>query len=320
MEKNAKIYVAGHSGLVGSAICRALRASGYTNILGVDSAELDLRRQDAVEKFFAEYHPDYVFLTAARVGGVLANKNYPVEFLYENMMIEMNVIHQCHVNGVKKLLFIGAGSIYPRDAAQPLREESLLTGVLEQTNEAYAIAKIAGLKFCSYLYRQCGKDFISVMPTNLYGPNDNYHIENSHVVPAMLRRFHEAKNAHLPFVTIWGTGTPLRDILYVDDLAEACLFLMDHYSGEEPVNVGSGREYSIAQLAESIKLAVGYEGEICYDAAKPDGVSRRLLSIEKLKSLGWNKQGVCLADGLKKTYADFLNHGIRERRLVTMDR
>lgn len=314
MEKEAKIYIAGHKGLVGAAICRVLRSNGYNNIIGKDSADLDLRHQAAVERFFSCTRPDYVILTAAKVGGVLSNKNNPVEFLYENIMIEMNVIHQCHVCDVKKVLFVGAGSIYPRDADQPLREDSLLTGTLEQTNEAYAIAKIAGLKFCSYLQRQYGKSFISVMPTNLYGPNDNYNLQNSHVVPAMIRRFHEAKKQCAPFVTVWGTGTPLRDILYVDDMADICLFLMENYNKSEPVNIGSGEEYSISQLAEAIKNVVGYTGEIHYDASKPDGVSRRLLSIEKLRSLGWNKRGTTLTEGLQKTYADFLKHNLRERR------
>ena len=249
MEKSAKIYVAGHRGMVGSAIMRKLKADGYENLLLRSSKELDLTRQDDVEKFFAEENPEYVFLAAAQVGGILATSRYPADFMYDNMMMEMNVIHAAYHNGVKKLLFLGSSCIYPRLATQPMKESVLLTGALEETNEAYALAKISGLKYCEYLNRQCGTDYISVMPTNLYGPNDNYHAENSHVLPALIRRFYEAKEKNLPIVEIWGTGTPKREFLYVDDLADACVFLMQEYTGNETINIGTGKELSIAELA-----------------------------------------------------------------------
>ena len=308
MDKSAKIYVAGHGGMVGSAICRALKRQGYNNIIGRRSSELDLRRQADVEKFFAAEKPEYVFLAAAIVGGVLANMEHPVEFLHENILIEMNVLKQSFDNNVKKLMFIGAGSIYPRDAVQPQQENSLLTGVLDKSNEVYALAKIAGIKYCEYANKEYNKNFISVMPTNLYGVNDNYNDNNSHVVPSMIRKFHEAKTTNSPYVTLWGTGKPTRDFLYVDDLAEACVFLMETYDGSQGiVNIGSGKEQSIAELAAAVKNAVGYTGEIRYDATKPDGVPRRSLDITKLRSLGWKKEITPLAEGLKITYEDYIS-------------
>lgn len=313
MEKSAKIYVAGHRGMVGSAIMRKLKADGYENLLLRSSKELDLTQQDDVEKFFAEENPEYVFLAAAKVGGILANSRYPADFMYDNMMMEMNVIHAAYHNGVKKLLFLGSSCIYPRLATQPMKESVLLTGTLEETNEAYALAKISGLKYCEYLNRQCGTDYISVMPTNLYGPNDNYHAENSHVLPALIRRFHEAKEKNLPIVEIWGTGTPKREFLYVDDLADACIFLMQEYAGNETVNIGTGKELSIAELAALVKQIVGYCGEIRYDASKPDGMPRKLLDVGKLTALGWSYKTE-LSEGIRLAYEDFLSHSIRAER------
>lgn len=304
MEKDAKIYVAGHHGMVGSAIVRALKARGFTNIIGRRSKELDLRRQDEVEKFFSEEKPDYVFLAAAKVGGIVANNEKPADFMYENMMIEMNVIHEAWKNGVKKLLFTGSGCIYPRMAPQPIKESYLLTGALEQTNEAYALAKISGLRYCEYLNRQYGTNFISVMPCNLYGAKDNYHPMYSHVIPALIRRFHEAKEANAPKVVVWGTGKPLRELLYVDDMADACIFLMENYNGNETVNIGSGIEMSIAEIAGTIKKVVGYTGEIEYDTTKPDGTPRKKLDCSKLYSLGWNNL-TPLEVALEETYSDF---------------
>lgn len=262
MEKEAKIYVAGHRGMVGSAIVRALQKAGYKNIIMRTSKELDLRRQDAVEEFFAAEKPDYVFLAAAKVGGIMANSKYPADFMYDNMILEMNVIHSAYQNNVKKLLFLGSSCIYPRLAPQPMSESCLLTSALEQTNEAYALAKISGLKYCEYLNMQCSTDYISVMPTNLYGPNDNYHPENSHVLPALIRRFHEAKVSGAKTVTIWGTGKPYREFLYVDDLADACVFLMNNYSGNETVNIGTGKEVTIKELALLVKEITGFKGEL----------------------------------------------------------
>lgn len=313
MEKNAKIYVAGHRGMVGSAIVRALKNQGYTNIITRTSKELDLRRQIDVEEFFAKEKPDYVFLAAAKVGGILANNEAPADFMYDNMILEMNVIHEAYKNKVKKLMFLGSSCIYPRRAPQPMKEDCLLTSELEKTNEAYALAKISGLKYCEYLNRQYGTDFISVMPTNLYGPNDNYHPEHSHVLPALIRRFHEAKENNLNEVVIWGTGTPLREFLYVDDLADACVYLMNTYSGNETVNLGTGKELSIKELAELVKKVVGFKGNITFDTTKPDGTPRKLLDVSKLEKLGW-KYKTKLEDGIKLAYKDFLNNDMRAER------
>ena len=313
MEKNAKIYVAGHRGMVGSAIVRALKNQGYTNIITRTSKELDLRRQIDVEEFFASEKPDYVFLAAAKVGGILANNEAPADFMYDNMILEMNVIHEAYKNKVKKLMFLGSSCIYPRMAPQPMKEDCLLTSELEKTNEAYALAKISGLKYCEYLNRQYSTDFISVMPTNLYGPNDNYHPEHSHVLPALIRRFHEAKENNLNEVVIWGTGTPLREFLYVDDLADACVYLMNTYSGNETVNLGTGKELSIKELAELVKKVVGFKGDISFDTTKPDGTPRKLLDVSKLEKLGW-KYKTELEDGVKLAYEDFLNNDMRSER------
>lgn len=313
MEKEAKIYVAGHRGMVGSAIVRQLQKEGYHNLVVKTSEELDLRRQDQVERFFAEEKPDYVFLAAAKVGGIVANSNQPADFMYDNMILEMNVIHSAFLNKVKKLMFLGSSCIYPRMAPQPMPESCLLTSSLEQTNEAYALAKISGLKYCEYLNRQFGTDYISAMPTNLYGPNDNYHPEHSHVLPALIRRFHEAKQQGLPEVVIWGTGAPLREFLYVDDLAEACVFLMNVYSGNETVNLGTGKELTIAQLAELVKKVIGYQGEIVFDASRPDGTPRKLLDVSKLTKLGWHYKTE-LEEGIRLAYDDFLNSEVRAER------
>ena len=306
MEKKAKIYVAGHRGMVGSAICRELLRQGYTNIVQRTSRELDLRRQDKVEEFFKKEKPDYVFLAAAKVGGILANQEHPADFMYDNMILEMNVIHAAYEAQVRKLMFLGSSCIYPRLAAQPMQESCLLTSALEQTNEAYALAKISGLKYCEYLNRQYHTDYISVMPTNLYGPHDNYHPQHSHVLPALIRRFHEAKENGTPEVVIWGTGRPLREFLYVDDLAEACVYLMNNYSGNETVNLGTGKELTIAQLAALVQKTVGYEGRVSYDASKPDGTPRKLLDVSKLERLGWHYHTE-LAEGIRLTYEDFLH-------------
>lgn len=313
MEKNAKIYVAGHRGMVGSAIVRELEKKGYTNIVTKTSKELDLRRQDQVEAFFAEEKPEYVFLAAAKVGGIMANSKHPADFMYDNMILEMNVIRSAYENQVKKLMFLGSSCIYPRMAPQPMPESCLLTSALEQTNEAYALAKISGLKYCEYLNKQYGTDYISVMPTNLYGPNDNYHPEHSHVLPALIRRFHEAKENNLAEVVIWGTGTPLREFLYVDDLAEACVYLMNNYSGDETVNLGTGKEVTIKELAETVKEVVGYEGNLTFDTTKPDGTPRKLLDVSKLEKLGW-KYRTELKDGIKLAYEDFLHSEMRAER------
>ncbi len=305
MEKSAKIYVAGHRGMVGSAIVRELERQGYTNIITRTHAELDLTRQNEVEEFFATEKPEYVFLAAAKVGGIAANAANPADFMYINMMLEMNVIHSAWIHGCKKLEFLGSSCIYPRMAPQPMREDCLLTSSLEQTNEAYALAKISGLKYCEYLRKQYGADFISVMPTNLYGPGDNYHPENSHVLPALIRRFHEAKTSGAESVTCWGDGSPLREFLYVDDLAQLCVFLMNTYSGAETVNAGTGTELSIRELTELIAQTVGFKGEILWDTSRPNGTPRKLLDVSKAKKLGWEystelKQGIALA------YADFM--------------
>ena len=313
MEKNAKIYVAGHRGMVGSAICRELKRQGYTRVVTRTHVQLDLCRQDAVEAFFAEEKPAYVFLAAAKVGGIQANAEAPADFMYQNMMLEMNVIHAAWKNGCRKLEFLGSSCIYPRLAQQPMKEDCLLTSALEETNEAYALAKIAGLKYCSYLNRQYGADYISVMPTNLYGPNDNYHPEHSHVLPALIRRFHEAKEAGAPSVTCWGDGSPLREFLYVDDLANLCVFLMNHYSGDETVNAGTGKELSICSLAEMVARVVGYRGEIRWDTTKPNGTPRKLLDVSKAEALGW-RYTTELEDGIRLAYEDFLNNPMRAER------
>ena len=313
MEKNGKIYVAGHRGMVGSAIVRALEKNGYHNIVTKTHKELDLTRQDAVEAFFEKEKPDYVFLAAAKVGGIVANNEAPADFMYDNMILEMNVIHSAFKNNVKKLMFLGSSCIYPRMCPQPIKEEYLLTGSLEQTNEAYALSKISGLKYCEYLNRQYHTDYISVMPTNLYGPNDNYHPTHSHVLPALIRRFHEAKVSNLPYVTCWGTGKPLREFLYVDDLADACVFLMNNYSGDETVNLGTGKELTIKELTELVAKVIGYTGEIRWDVSKPDGTPRKLLDVSKLESLGWHYKTE-LEEGIRLSYQDFLTNPMRAER------
>ena len=313
MKKDAKIYVAGHRGMVGSAICRELERQGYTNIITRTHAQLDLCRQDAVDGFFAEERPEYVFLAAAKVGGIQANSEAPADFMYQNMMLEMNVIYSAWRNGCRKLEFLGSSCIYPRLAPQPMKEDCLLTSPLEETNEAYALAKIAGLKYCAYLNKQYGTDYISVMPTNLYGPNDNYHPEHSHVLPALIRRFHEAREAGAPSVTCWGDGSPLREFLYVDDLANLCVYLMNHYSGDETVNAGSGKEISIRELAELVARVVDYRGEILWDTNKPNGTPRKLLDVSKAERLGWRYK-MELEDGIRLAYQDFLNNPMRAER------
>lgn len=313
MEKEAKIYVAGHRGMVGSAIVRQLVRQGYNNIITRSHSELDLTDQQAVVSFFETERPDYVFLAAAKVGGIVANAKAPADFMYVNMMLEMNVIHSAWLSGVKKLQFLGSSCIYPRMAPQPMPESCLLTSSLEQTNEAYALAKISGLKYCSYLRRQYGADFISVMPTNLYGPNDNYHPEHSHVLPALIRRFHEAKMAGAESVTCWGDGSPLREFLYVDDLADLCVFLMNNYSGEETVNAGTGKELSIRELTELVARVVGYEGKIEWDTTRPNGTPRKLLDVSKATRLGWTYTTE-LADGIRLAYTDFLTNPLRAER------
>ncbi|AYQ35493.1 GDP-L-fucose synthase [Runella sp. SP2] len=305
MEKNAKIYVAGHRGMVGSALVRRLESEGYQNIIVRTSRELDLRNQQAVADFFAAEKPDYVFLAAAKVGGIMANNIYRADFLYENLQIQNNVIHSAHVEGVEKLMFLGSSCIYPKLAPQPLQEDSLLTGPLEYTNEPYAIAKIAGIKMCESYRKQYGRNYISVMPTNLYGPNDNYDLNNSHVLPAMIRKFHEAKTENKPFVELWGTGSPLREFLHADDLADACVYLMKNYDGEQFVNIGVGEDITIKNLAELIKATVGYEGELRWNTDKPDGTPRKLMDVSKLHSMGW-KHRYGLEEGIRITYQDFL--------------
>lgn len=313
MKKDAKIYVAGHRGMVGSAICRELERQGYTNIITRTHAQLDLCRQDAVDAFFAEEKPEYVFLAAAKVGGIQANSEAPADFMYQNMMLEMNVIYSAWRTGCRKLEFLGSSCIYPRMAPQPMKEDCLLTSPLEETNEAYALAKIAGLKYCAYLNKQYGTDYISVMPTNLYGPNDNYHPEHSHVLPALIRRFHEAKEAGAPSVTCWGDGSPLREFLYVDDLANLCVYLMNHYSGDETVNAGTGKEISIRELAELVARVVDYRGEILWDTSKPNGTPRKLLDVSKAAALGWRYE-MELEDGIRLAYQDFLENPMRAER------
>ena len=313
MEQNAKIYVAGHRGMVGSAIVRALKRQGYDNFITRTHAELDLTRQSDVEAFFKAERPDYVFLAAAKVGGIVANNEAPADFMYQNMALEMNVIHSAWQSGVRKLQFLGSSCIYPRLAPQPMPESCLLTSALEPTNEAYALAKISGLKYCEYLNRQYHTDFISVMPTNLYGPGDNYHPTHSHVVPALIRRFHEAKEAGLDEVTCWGDGSPLREFLYVDDLADLCVFLMNHYSGSETVNAGTGRELTIRELTTLVAETVGYRGRITWDTSKPNGTPRKLLDVSKATRLGWTAK-TSLREGLALAYDDFLHNPMRAER------
>ncbi len=313
MNKNDKIFVAGHKGMVGSAIVRELLRQGYTNLVLRTHAELDLTRQNDVEDFFEKEKPRYVFLAAGKVGGIAANAEALADFMYENMVLEMNVIHAAWKNKCKKLEFLGSSCIYPRLAPQPMPESCLLTSELEKTNEAYALAKISGLKYCEYLNRQYGTDYISVMPTNLYGPNDNYHLTHSHVLPAMIRRFHEAKENGSAFVTCWGDGSALREFLYVDDLADFCIFLMNHYTGNETVNAGTGKELSIKDLAETVAQVVGYNGEILWDVNKPNGTPRKLLDVSKARALGW-KYKTELKEGIRLAYEDFLSQPTRMER------
>ncbi len=303
MEKNSKIYVAGHRGMVGSALVRKLKEQGYDNILVKTSSELDLRDQAAVNAFFQEEKPDYVFLSAAKVGGILANNKYRGEFIYDNMMIEFNVIHAAKETGVKKLMFLGSSCIYPKFAPQPMKEDHLLTGVLEPTNEPYAIAKIAGIKLCDAYRSQYGCNFISVMPTNLYGPNDNYDLQSSHVLPALIRKFHEAKRNGTDEVVMWGTGSPKREFLHVDDLADACYYLMENYNEEGLVNIGTGTDISIYDLAVKIKEIVGFEGDITKDSSKPDGTPRKLMDVSKLKDQGWVAK-IDLDRGIRSVYSN----------------
>lgn len=307
MDRSLKIFVAGHRGLVGSAICGRLKAEGYTNIVVRTSKELDLTRQTEVEAFFEKVKPEYVFLAAAKVGGILANSTYPADFIYRNIMIQTNIIHASYRHQIKKLLFLGSSCIYPKLCPQPMKEEYLLTGLLEPTNEPYAVAKIAGIKMCQSYNRQYGTNYISVMPTNLYGPDDNFDLETSHVLPAMIRKCHEAKIARSPSVAIWGTGTPKREFLYIEDLADACIFLMEEYSGSDIVNIGTGEDISIGDLALLVKRIVGYKGEIVFDSSKPDGTPRKLLDVSRLHSLGWHSK-TGLEEGIAKTYGWYVNH------------
>lgn len=301
MELTSKIFVAGHRGMVGSAIVANLQSKGFTNIITRTSSELNLIDQQKVADFFAIEKPEFVFLAAAKVGGIIANSTYKADFIYQNMMIQSNVIHQSYIAGVKKLMFLGSSCIYPKNAPQPMKEEYLLTGLLEETNEPYAIAKIAGIKMCDAYREQYGCNFISVMPTNLYGFNDNYDLNNSHVLPALLRKFHEAKQNNEPLVTVWGTGAPLREFLHATDMADACVYLMQNYNNSGLVNIGSGIEISIKNLALLIKTIVGYEGEIVFDTTKPDGTMRKLMDVTKLSQLGWN-YSISLEDGIRNVY------------------
>ncbi|RXK87359.1 GDP-L-fucose synthase [Filimonas effusa] len=305
MLTNSKVYIAGHRGMVGGAILRKLNELGFNNIVLKTSSELDLRNQENVDDFFSKERPEYVFLAAAKVGGILANNTYRAEFLFDNLMIEANIIHSAYKYGVKKLMFLGSSCIYPKLAPQPLQEEYLLTGPLEQTNEPYAIAKITGIKLCEAYRDQYGCNFISVMPTNLYGIGDNYHASNSHVLPALIRRFHEAKVNNDSSVTVWGTGKPKREFLYADDLAEACVYLMEKYNERELINIGTGEDLSIKELAETVKKIVGFGGELLFDESKPDGTPRKLMDVSKLASFGW-KYHTPLEEGIKSAYQDFL--------------
>ncbi|MBK0383416.1 GDP-L-fucose synthase [Pedobacter sp. SD-b] len=306
MEKSSKIYVAGHNGMVGSAIVRKLEKEGYQTIIKKTSKELDLRDQVAVAKFFEYQKPDYVFLAAAKVGGIVANNTYRADFLYDNLQIQNNVIHQSYLNKVKKLMFLGSSCIYPKMAPQPLKEEYLLTGLLEQTNEPYAIAKITGIKMCDAYRAQYGCNFISAMPTNLYGYNDNYHPQNSHVLPALIRKFHEAKENNEPNVTIWGSGSPMREFLFADDLADACYYLMQNYDEPNLINIGTGEDMTIKDLALLIKDIIGFKGELVFDSSKPDGTPRKLMDVSKIHNKGWRHK-VNLKEGIKLAYQDFLN-------------
>jgi GDP-L-fucose synthase len=312
MNPKSKIYIAGHRGMVGGAIKRCLEKEGYTQLVYRSSAELDLRMQKEVNDFFAFEKPEYVFLAAAKVGGIVANNTYRADFLYDNLMIESNIIHAAHVHGVKKLLFLGSSCIYPKLAPQPLKEEYLLSGLLEETNEPYAVAKIAGIKLCEAYRDQYGSNFISAMPTNLYGIGDNYHPQNSHVLPALIRKFHEAKEKNLPEVTVWGTGSPLREFLYADDLAAACVFLMNHYNEKQFLNIGTGEDLSIKELAFLVKEVIGFEGDILFDVSKPDGTPRKLMDVNKINALGW-KHKVNLREGIALAYQDFLKKEFAER-------
>lgn len=312
MEFSSKIYIAGHRGMVGSAIHRQLVAEGYTNILTRTSSELDLRNQKAVFDFFENEKPDYVFLAAAKVGGIVANNTYRAEFIYDNITLQNNVIHACYMNQVKKMMFLGSSCIYPKMAPQPMNEDSLLTGTLEPTNEPYAIAKISGIKMCEAYRDQYGCNYISVMPTNLYGTNDNYDLQASHVLPALIRKFHEAKISNAPTVEIWGTGSPLREFLHADDLAAACVFLMKNYNEKQFVNIGTGEDISIKDVALIIKDIVGFDGELVFDTTKPDGTPRKLMDVSKLHKLGWTHK-IGLKDGLKMAYDDFVNNRIRKQ-------
>lgn len=309
MKSDSKIYIAGHRGMVGSAIYRHLQQLGFNNIISRTSAELDLRNQKDVAVFFEEEKPEYVFLAAAKVGGILANNSYRAEFIYDNITIQNNVIHQSYINGVKKLLFLGSSCIYPKMCPQPIKEEYLLTGLLEPTNEPYAIAKIAGIKMCDAYRSQYGCNFISAMPTNLYGPNDNYDLEKSHVLPALLRKFHTAKSKNEQTVTLWGTGTPMREFLHVDDLAEACVFLMNQYNEPGHINVGMGTDVTIAELANMVKEITGFEGSIVWDSTKPDGTPKKLMDVSKLTEMGW-KAKIELPEGLSNVYSEVLTKNI----------
>jgi len=306
MLKDSKIFVAGSRGLVGSAIVRKLKTEGFTNILTTSKGELNLIDQDSTSRFFEKNKPEYVFLAAAKVGGILANNTYPAEFIYENVMIESNIIHSAYLSGVKKLMFLGSSCIYPKFAEQPIKESSLLTGELEPTNEPYAIAKILGIKMCQSYHRQYGVNFISAMPTNLYGINDNFDLNNSHVLPALIRKFHEAKLSNSPSVELWGSGAPYREFLFVDELADACYFLMQNYNEPDIVNIGTGEDITIKELADLIRKIVGFDGEIIWDSTKPDGTPRKLLDVSKLNSLGW-KSSMSLQEGIEKTYNWYLS-------------
>jgi GDP-L-fucose synthase len=316
MNRDSKIYVAGHRGLVGSAILRRLEGKGYENLITRTRGELDLTDHSAVDEFFETERPNYVFLAAARVGGILANQAYPVDFLRENLYIELNVLGAAHRHGAKKLMFLGSSCIYPKFAPQPMREDSLLSGELEPTNEPYAIAKIAGIKLCQAYNKQYSTDFVGVMPTNLYGPGDNFDLQNGHVLSALIRKFHEAKERGEPSVTVWGTGTPRREFLYVNDLADACVFLMNNYSGSEVINIGVGKDISIGELAELVREVVGYQGKIVYDTTKPNGTPRKLLDVSRLNDLGW-KACVSLREGIEKTYAWYLEEQPAEVQTAT---
>jgi GDP-L-fucose synthase len=312
MNKADRVYIAGHRGMVGSAIVRKLEAEGYSHLIKANSAELDLRDQAAVQAFFKKEQPQYVVVAAAKVGGIMANKTYRAEFLYDNLMIQSNLIHAAHLFGVEKLLFLGSSCIYPKLAPQPLKEEFLLSGFLEPTNEPYAIAKIAGIKMCEAYHHQYGSRFISAMPTNLYGPNDNFDLEKSHVLPALLRKFHEAKVNGTDQVVIWGTGSPLREFLHVDDLADACYFLLKHYEDPQFVNVGYGEDLSIRALAEMIGEVVGYEGQLVFDESKPDGTPRKLMDVSKLKSMGWSPK-IGLREGIRSVYEGYFMQEVAQR-------